>query len=319
MNKMFLSGFFDFTKKQRRGILSVLGVTALLIASQYIYPLLSKNEKTNPDLEKSIAILKEKQADTAGSSRPRYAEYENEKTENSYHRRQFSGNMFYFDPNTLDAAGWQRLGIRDRTIAGIQKYISKGGRFREPEALRKIWGLSDEEKDRLIPYIRIAGGSEQKSYAANYAADYPKYEKKSYEHYEKKAPEPVDINAADSLSFISLPGIGPGFSKRIINFRNKLGGFYKTEQIAEVYGLPDSVFQKIKPLLKIGGNNIRKININTATNDELKAHSYIRWQLANVICEYRKQHGEFKTLEDLKKIIIINDETYNKIAPYLTL
>ena len=89
--------------------------------------------------------------------------------------------------------------------------------------------------------------------------------------------------------------------------------------MGETFGLPDSVFQKIKPLLKISGDNVRKINLNTATNEELKAHPYIRWQLANVIMEYKKQHGDFKALDDLRKIMVINPEIYSRISPYLSL
>ena len=142
------------------------------------------------------------------------------------------------------------------------------------------------------------------------------YEKKVYE---KKAISMVDINIGDSAAYDGLPGIGAGFSKRIIKFRDKLGGFYKVEQVAETFGLPDSVFQKIKPYLKINSENIHKININTATEEELKVHPYIRWQLAKVITEYKKQHGNYKALEDLKKIMLINEETYHKITPYLSL
>ena len=64
---------------------------------------------------------------------------------------------------------------------------------------------------------------------------------------------------------------------------------------------------------------VRKININSATVDELKNHPYIRYNLANPIVAYRNQHGAFSKIEDLKKIMIITDEIYNKISPYLTI
>ena len=244
-----------------------------------------------------------------------YTDYNTDEGYQAYAKKSynntFTGTMFYFDPNTLDAAGWQKLGIKDKTIVSMQKYISKGGRFREPDDLRKVWGLRDDEKERLIPYVRIAETA-QPTYTNNYTP----YEKKPYE---KKVVAPIDINAGDSSAFDALPGIGGGYSRRIINFRNRLGGFYKVEQIAETFGLPDSVFQKIKPLLKISGNDIKKININSAKEEELKAHPYIRWQLAKVFTEYKKQHGDFKTLQDLRKIMTIDDETYNKITPYLTI
>jgi DNA uptake protein ComE-like DNA-binding protein len=201
------------------------------------------------------------------------------------------------------------------TTAKYIKYISKGGRFRVADDLRKVWGLRDDEKDRLIPYVRIAGVQE-KLYTNGYTNNYQPYEKKVYE---KKTINNIDINTGDSAAYDALPGIGAGFSRRIIKFRDKLGGFYKVEQVGETFGLPDSVFQKIKPYLKISGDNIHKININTATEEELKAHPYIRWQLAKVITEYKKQHGAYKSLEELKKIMVINEEIYNKIIPYLSL
>ncbi|HET7897749.1 MAG TPA: helix-hairpin-helix domain-containing protein, partial [Flavisolibacter sp.] len=129
----------------------------------------------------------------------------------------------------------------------------------------------------------------------------------------------ININEADTSAFIALPGIGSKLSARIISFREKLGGFYSVEQIGETYGLPDSTFQKIRGRLVVDGDGIRKINVNTATKDELKSHPYIRWNLANAIVEYRNQHGSFKNLEELKNIALVDDAVFQKISPYLDL
>ncbi len=308
--------FLSFTKKEKRGIVfTLLIIVAIFIAAKYVYPLIAVEKNiSQTELSAATDSLLVKQNDEGKKS---YAnnDFNSDEGYQAYPKKSynttFTGTMFYFDPNTLDAAGWQKLGVKDKTIASMQKYISKGGRFREPEDLNKVWGLRDDEKERLIPYVRIAQQA-QPTYTNNYTS----YEKKPYE---KKVIAAVDINTGDSSSFDALPGIGGGFSRRIINFRNKLGGFYKIEQVAETFGLPDSVFQKIKPLLKIYGNDIKKINVNTAKEEELKAHPYIRWQLAKVITEYKKQHGDFKNLEELKKIMVIDAETYNKISPYLTI
>lgn len=307
---------FIFTRKERLGILVFLGIiVSVFLSAKYIYPLLIKDEPiTATDLKMATDSLQAKEDDGYKKSSS-YNDYNADEGYQSYTKKNydkaFTGTMFYFDPNTLDAAGWQKLGIKDKTIASMQKYIAKGGRFREPDDLRKLWGLGDDEKDRLIPYVRIAATSQP-----NYTNNYTTYEKKPYE---KKVIAAVDINAGDSAAFDALPGIGGGYSRRIINFRNRLGGFYKVEQIGETFGLPDSVFQKIKPLLKINGADVKKININTAKEEDLKAHPYIRWQLAKIIVEYKKQHGDFKSLQDLKKIMTIDEETYNKITPYLTI
>ncbi len=118
--------------------------------------------------------------------------------------------------------------------------------------------------------------------------------------------------------FISLPGIGSKLAERIVSFRKKLGGFFSVDQIGEVYGLRDSVFQKIKGNLSCISVNLRKININTASKEELQAHPYIRWNIANMIIEYRNQHGAFVSLDDLRKISALDESKLHNIKQYLT-
>ena len=128
----------------------------------------------------------------------------------------------------------------------------------------------------------------------------------------------MDINTADSIALIALPGIGSKLSRRIINFRDKLGGFYKVEQIGETFGLADSTFHTIKDYIEINTREIRKININTASVEEMKLHPYLRFSIANAIVQYRAQHGNFVNVADIKKIMIITEEVFEKIIPYLT-
>ncbi len=92
---------------------------------------------------------------------------------------------------------------------------------------------------------------------------------------------------------------------------------YSVSQVAETYGVPDSTFQKIRPQLQCNNAAVKKININEANVDELKSHPYIKYALANVIINYRKQHGNFKSIEDIRQIDIITEEVFKKIAPYL--
>ncbi|HYK57132.1 MAG TPA: helix-hairpin-helix domain-containing protein, partial [Flavisolibacter sp.] len=70
--------------------------------------------------------------------------------------------------------------------------------------------------------------------------------------------------------------------------------------------------------LQLSGD-VKKLNINTATKDELKTHPYIKWNLANAIVEYRNQHGNFKSLVELKNIVLIDETTFDKIVHYLEL
>ncbi|MEJ7684007.1 MAG: helix-hairpin-helix domain-containing protein [Segetibacter sp.] len=127
------------------------------------------------------------------------------------------------------------------------------------------------------------------------------------------------MNTADTSALISLPGIGSKLAARIVNFREKLGGFSSVNQLGETYGIPDSTFQKIKPQLQCNHPALKTININTADINVLRAHPYLRWNIANAIINYRQQHGNYKSVEDIRKIDLITDDLYNKIAPYLVI
>ncbi len=317
MSKKIISEYFSFTKKERTGTLVLLAIIALLLLSPFLFPFFIKKKTYNEEaFKKEIAAIKEKQPDTTTKRQWKSDEEEQpayyQSAEKNYSSRQnWKGVLFYFDPNTMDENGWRKLGIRDKTIATIKNYLSKGGRFYKPEDIEKIWGFSNEEKQRLVPFVKI---EKAEGYAHNYPIKEtvkPIYEKKVY------TPITIDINTADSTALVALPGIGSKLSQRIIAFRDKLGGFRNVEQVGETFGLQDSVFQKIKPRLMLSSAAIRQININTASLDELKSHPYIRYAVANAIIQYRSQHGNFSSVTDLKKIMTITDEILAKAAPYL--
>ncbi len=294
----------------------MLLIISLLIATPSIYSFVFKEKKINDaSFKEALALLKTKATDSA-----------RKKFENNFDRRDGqtvfqpyekpvyhkinSMSLFYFDPNTLPVEGWKKLGLPDKTIATVQNYLAKGGKFREPGDIKKIWGLHEQQVNQLLPYVKI-----EKTNTVGLTR-FPAYEKREYP---KKALTTIDVNEADSSAFLSLPGIGPGYARRIIKFRNRLGGFYNAQQISETFGFPDSSFQKIKGFLKISNQNIKKININNATLDELKEHPYIRYQLANAIIQYRIQHGNFNAVNDIKNIMLVSDEIFFKLAPYLTI
>jgi competence protein ComEA len=221
-------------------------------------------------------------------------------------------SLFIFDPNTATAYQLQQLGLSEKVANTIQNYTSKGGKFYQPEDIAKIWGITDEDVERLLPYIKIAPRATNNNYNNTYTNNYT-----NNNAYKPKEKTVVEVNTTDTSALIALPGIGSKLAARIVNYRNKLGGFYNLTQVAETYGLPDSTFQRIKDRLSINSAALKTININTATIDELKVHPYIKYHLANAIVQYRTQHGPYQTLNDLKKIAILTEEVLEKVAPYL--
>jgi competence ComEA-like helix-hairpin-helix protein len=314
--KQLVKDYFFFTRKERIG----LSIILILVLAIWISPrLISSGNTKAVTLDTSwISEAKKLQHQQQISQRnskqdeeePDEFVYDKPVNEHPVHLEQ---ELFYFDPNSLPQEGWKKLGIREKTITTIQKYLSKGGHFYQKEDLKKIYGFQIDDYKRLEPYVKI----NDVNHVFNHRSTESKQKKESQTSSSRN--NAIDINTADTSEFIALPGIGAKLASRIIGFREKLGGFYSIDQISEIYGLRDSTFQKIKPLLRLDEVTVRKFNINTATKDELKSHPYIKWNLANAIVEYRNQHGNFSSLEDLKKISVITDDAFNKMKNYLAL
>lgn len=129
----------------------------------------------------------------------------------------------------------------------------------------------------------------------------------------------IDINQANAEDFAKLKGIGPILSERIIKFRNALGGFVSINQVGDTFGIEPEVFSQIKSQLIISNNNqVKQLNLNEATVDELKSHPYISDKLASQIINYRDKVHSFQTMDDVKALYLMNDELFNKLSPYLT-
>lgn len=217
------------------------------------------------------------------------------------------GELFYFDPNHLSVSSWKRLGLSDRQIQVIKNYESKGGKFYTKEDVKKLYSISDEFYRRIEPYIQISN---------------PRLEQ-SVEGSETRQPEgrkeivKIDINSADTADWKQLRGIGPVFANRIVRFRDALGGFHRVEQLQEVYGLSEELYAQIVPFLTLEAHSFHKIKINTADKNQLQKHPYISAKQADIIVKYRHQHGPYSSLEEMQKIIVLDDDFLRKIEPYL--
>ena len=303
--KDFVKDYLTFGKRDRVGAITLLVIIAVIYALPRIF-----KPKPDPNFIKVLPVLVkgidslEKNDENAPEAKNGY----NVNRKFEKHPGYTEAGLFQFDPNTISLEGWKKLGLNEKTAKTIIKYRSKGGKFYRPEDLTRIWSLPHGFYERVKDFI-------------NCESVKSKYDQSTFVRVNtpwKKKISVVEINQADSNDFIQLPGIGTRLALRIINFRNKLGGFYSIDQIAETYGLPDSTFKKIRNYLKYE-TGVKKIPLNECTKEQLKVHPYIKWNLANAIIEYRDRHGPFKKVEELKNIVLVNDSSFSKIAPYLSL
>lgn len=302
--KNWLNKYFGFTKREYNGLLFLMAVLFLLAVFPQVYDLWMDKQETATAAE--LVAIKRLQLSSLDSG-SRFGHVR--RPEGASARK--VPQLFRFDPNQIDVSQWQSLGLSPKQAQSIVNYRQKGGRFYKTEDLQKMYVISPEMYARLKPYVAIEGG-------AMYKPDNkPAFAKESNPR-PKKELLVVEINTADTVQLQEIRGIGPAFARRIANYRERLGGFYRREQLLEVFGLDSAKFNGFKDQVQVDAGQLKKININTTTFDELKNHPYLRYKQINAIIQYRKQHGPYKNLEDLRKVAILTPQNIQNLAPYLT-
>jgi competence protein ComEA len=128
----------------------------------------------------------------------------------------------------------------------------------------------------------------------------------------------IAINSADTNILMTLPKMTSYCAAMIVRYRKKLGGYYNIKQLTEVWGMDSVIFKALSNKVFTDTGSVVKININTADIKQLAYHPYIKYYLAKAIVNYREQHGLFASVAALHKIVAIDDSTYSRITPYLT-
>jgi competence protein ComEA len=227
-----------------------------------------------------------------------------------------------FDPNLSSVEELIELGFYRSLAERLDNYRNAGGKFKAKSDMKKIYGMPDSLYLALAPFIQITAPAEVKKEVAQKQSDVNRTNKYSI----KETNEPVsiaadvillDVNSADTTAFQKLRGIGPAYSKRIVKYRNALGGFVEVEQIKEVYGISDTLFNEISTQLYLEQAVIKKVSINLATFKELNSHPYISFEQTKEILNLKSKNGKFKSLDDLKKLILYDSIQLRKLLPYL--
>ncbi len=217
-----------------------------------------------------------------------------------------------FNPNNATEIELLSLGLEKNLVKNMLKYREKGGRFFKKEDLKKIYGFTDLDFLRLEMYIQI---TDNQTNTNNYSVTNGKNTEQKNES--TKTPIVIDVNQATLEEWLQLRGIGRTFAARIIQQREKLGGFASLDQLKEIHGLPDSTFRNITPYLKFSTPIYRKISVNQP-NFETISHPYLTRKQVEVIVRYRMNHGNYKNIQDLIKTNVLSVETIEKIKSYIS-
>ena len=127
----------------------------------------------------------------------------------------------------------------------------------------------------------------------------------------------IDLNSCDTNELVTVPQFGSKRAAKLVEYRDKLGGFNSISQLQEVYILQNIDTVKLKDYLYINKQKIKKLNINTATYQELVAHPYIDAYLTKLIIHHRERNGPIRDIEELQRITHAYPELIEKLKPYL--
>jgi competence protein ComEA len=318
----FLRNLLSISPSEAKGVITIFGIILLVILLMFGADLFFSQKQQNlvissPKMLDSLTVSLDKQKPYYANESNYGQKYDNY---NKYDSKAKVYKNFNFDPNTVSVAQLEELGLPKFIAERIEKYRSKGGKFRKKEDLAKIYGILPETYERLEPFITLPSAENESSHTPQaelivsnespVITSAPIMAKPAY-----KQPVKFDFNNCDTTVLKNIPGIGSGYAKRIIKFRDMLGGFVNPEQVKETYGLPP---ETVEELLKYGfvKMGVKKLKINTLSATDFK-HPYLKFFQAKAIMAYRDQHGAFKSADDLKQIKVLDEATITKILPYL--
>lgn len=291
INNPFKS-FFQYSRKERYGIVGI----SLLILLIFLISFFIRNynePKVNLEEEKLNIAWQKLQA-----AQNNNAEESTEISDNAA--------LFSFDPNNLDSQGFLKLGLTTKTTQYLLNWRRKGKRFYKKEDLKALYSLTENEYNRLAPFIQISEESRSSKYVVAFDDQSP-------------LPANINLNKTDSATLVRLNGIGAILAHKILERRKNLGGFIHHDQLLEIYKFPDSTFRYLKEKLLIHPEEIRKIKLNSCSEEQLAAHPYIGEKMAKNILLLRKGLNNYQNIAELRQVPLMNEEKYRKIAVYCTI
>jgi DNA uptake protein ComE-like DNA-binding protein len=299
-----LRKWFSFSKGERVAIITILAAILILILACLFRP--SRKTLSDDSLHNLDSLLALHKA-AIEQQQQQQAEKAQEVTEL---------HPFPFNPNTITEEEWRQIGLTDRQVRNIMNYKAKCGKFYSKNDLGKLYTISEEDFAQLEPFIVLpevqrtkkTKSTEQSGVSTGSTTAKP---------VEKKAIPIVDINTVDSTTLVELPQIGPYTAVRIIEFREKLGGFVDLEQLRDVKGMDEARFAAIKPYIIIGEVETHKIDVNRADFKTLVHHPYLSYEQVRRIFNQREKRGMIKNWTQLEELLKEEGEVNPLLEQYV--
>lgn len=234
-------------------------------------------------------------------------------------------DLFYFSKGErraltvlllLISLSWFTLQLKDNTVENAAPA--------ETATSNATPSPSQTQADKPKPYNRVASPYKPSGYSSRKKSGFLRETDKTPSErdpfHNRKFPEGtiVELNAADTITLKKVPGIGSTFARRIVKFRDLLGGFCSVGQLAEVYGIDEERHEAMIRWFSVDTSAIRRLALNRLTAKELSKHPYISYRQARVIEQLVKQKGKLSGWENLQLLEEFSEADKERLAPYLS-
>lgn len=303
--------YFTYSNTEHKSYVVVSILVLLYVLTKVILNEISSKEY-KPD-QKTIIALQNIQQPSSNHSIELTQPYDFTHEFSTEPTKEKSYGGFAFDPNQADSLTLLKLGFSPKQARMICNYRRKGGFYKTKKDLKKMYGVNDYLYQQIEQYIQIDTSifNKKREHTSNVFYKKTEGERRKYML--------IELNDADTVGLKFMKGIGSKLARRIIQYRERLGGFFRKKQLLEVYGIDTTTYRSIEPYLLIDTTTVRKININKVYFENIKSFPYLTRNQAVALVNYRNRHGDFKSLDDLKKCVLIDDSTLQKIRPYFVL
>lgn len=305
--KKLIRDFFGFSKTEVNGTLVLIPLIVAVLFTPYLYRQIADSNNHTLSEDKRLLDSLVSLIDASFIEQPII-----EKRAVKY---------FDFNPNTASIDELASLGIPEFLSKRINNYRVKGGKFFVKTDLLRIFDFPDSLFTTLAPYVLLpdlkAVVSKSEAKSSRRTSD-ERSNGVEVMKTEPKEPLLLDVNVADSTQLKKLRGIGSSYAKRIISYRNLLGGYHSVDQLKEVYGMNEALFVAIAPYLSMSDSiPLTQVSINLATFKELLAHPYIDYEQTKEILNVKSKNGKFRKPEDMFRLKLMDSITIEKLLPYL--
>lgn len=309
--------FFYFSRGERRGILILITGIVLVFLSGFFYSYWKDMQFPSEEELKQQAIAEaeynafissiEEKKEKEKLWKSKYPKY--------VHKELQIFDLTPFNPNTTDSATFCKLGLPGWMSRNILQYRRKGGKFRKAVDFKKVYGLTEEQYETLLPYIYIAPEDTVRNITRLYNHSSANDDNSNSQPTSYKYPigTIVDLNKADTTELKKIPGIGSGIARILTAYRQRLGGFYRIEQLEDIH----LNYHQLQSWFSIDPKDIHLINLNRIGIERLRSHPYINFYQAKAFVEYRKKKGALHNLKPFSLYEEFSEADLEKISHYV--